>query len=158
MTVSWTGSEDSTIVYFEIATNESFEELEDAGSTLGRDHQATWRANHDLQNGLTYYWRARRENGPFSTASQFSVEAPVFVSPNPFSYYDGQLTFHNLPSGAVLEVFTPSGDRVVSLIPGGAEYQWNVLNSSGEKLGPGVYLYYVRLSDEIIKNKFVVVR
>ncbi len=82
----------------------------------------------------------------------------MFVSPNPFSYYDGSLVFHNLPEGAVVDIFTASGDRVASLQPTGSQYEWKVLNSSGEKLGPGVYLYYVRVNDNIIKDKFVVVR
>lgn len=157
-TISWSGSTDSTLVYFEISTDPDFEKIVDTGSKLGTNRQASWRPNRDLENGRVYYWRARRENAGFSEASEFSVKAPVFVSPNPFSYYDGTLIFHNLPPGAVVEVFTASGDRVADFQPASSEFEWEVLNSSGERLGPGVYLYYVRLEDEVIKNKFVVVR
>jgi hypothetical protein len=157
-TVSWSGSSDSTIVYFEIATDTDFKNVVDAGSTLGHKRQASWQATRALENGRTYYWRARRENAGFSDAAKFTVTTPVFVSPNPFSYYDGSLVFHNLPEGAVVDIFTASGDRVASLQPTGSQYEWKVLNSSGEKLGPGVYLYYVRVNDNIIKDKFVVVR
>ncbi len=158
LSVGWSGGDDSALVYFEIATDSDFREIIDAGNAVGSDRQASWRPNQDLEAGVTFYWRAQRINGPYSEVRYFSIEAPVFVSPNPFSYLDGAITFHNIPTGALVEIFTPSGDRVISLQPDSNEFQWQVLNSSGEKLGPGVYLYYVRVDNEIIKDKFVVVR
>ncbi len=157
LTIAWSGSGTSNC-QFELATDSGFVTIIDGGTVVGENGTATWTPTRPLENGVTYHWRAKREGGGYSAGSSFTVSAPVFVSPNPFSYLDGQITIHNLPPDARFEVFTSSGDRVIEIRNIEGDYNWNGLNENGEKLGSGVYLYYVRFSDKTYSDKFIVVR
>lgn len=156
--VNWAGGHDTSLCFFEVAFDSGFVNIADAGSAVGLSRTAEWTPSQPLENGKTYHWRARREDGGFGSSASFSVNAAVFVSPNPFSYLDGDLTVHNLPAGSRLEVYTTSGELVAQIDGLSGNYSWNVRNSAGEKLASGVYLYYVKVGDNTIADKFVVVR
>ena len=155
--VTWSGS-GSSVCQFELATDAGFSTIIDGGSVVGDNGAAVWTANRPLENGKTYHWRVKREQSGYSQGAAFSVSANIFLSPNPFSYLDGVITIHNLPPASRFEVYTPSGDKVVELDNLSGDYSWNVLNSSGEKLGSGVFLYYIRFGDKTVADKFIVVR
>ena len=74
------------------------------------------------------------------------ADAPeVIAFPNPFFPEDGPLTFHNLPEGSSLRIFSPSGELVRSLSPeGGRKVIWKGDNDAGYLVGSGVYLYVVK--------------
>lgn len=154
---TWSGS-GSAVCHFELSTDADFNAIIDGGTVTGENGEAIWRPTRPLDNGSTYYWRAKREQSGYSSVSSFTVSAAIFLSPNPFSYLDGAITLHNLPTGSKFEVYTPSGDKVVELENLSGDYQWNVLNAGGEKLGSGVFLYYIRYDDKTVADKFIVVR
>lgn len=156
--IAWSGSRDTMLCFFEIALDSAFANPVDAGSVIGHSRSAEWSPNSALENELTYYWRARLENIGFGQVASFVISAQVFVSPNPFSYLVGELTIHNLPPGSKFEVYTPAGELVARLEDLNGNFNWNVRNVAGEKLAPGVYLYYVRVGDRTIADKFIVVR
>ncbi|MCX6831863.1 MAG: hypothetical protein NT028_06960 [candidate division Zixibacteria bacterium] len=155
--VTWSGSS-SSVCQFELAIDADFSTIIDGGSVIGDQGAAVWTANRPLENGKTYFWRVKREQSGYSEGAAFSVSANIFLSPNPFSYLDGVITIHNLPPASRFEVYTPSGEKVVELDNLSGDYAWNVLNSSGEKLGSGVFLYYIRFNDKTVADKFIVVR
>lgn len=156
--ISWTNSPDTVACLFEVSSDSQFHEIYEAGSVAGFGGAAEWVPQRPLENESTYYWRAKIAGGGYSETASFTVSSPIFVSPNPFSYLDGEITFHNLPEGSRLEVYTPSGDKVYEAENLGGDYKWNVLNRSGERLGSGVFLYYVIFDEDRIGDKFIVVR
>jgi hypothetical protein len=155
--VTWSGS-GSSVCQFELSMDADFSTIIDGGSVVGENGAAMWTANRPLENGKTYYWRVNREQSGYSKSAAFSVSANIFLSPSPFSYLDGVITIHNLPPASRFEVYTPSGDKVVELENLSGDYDWNVLNSNGEKLASGVFLYYIRFADKTVADKFIVVR
>ncbi len=156
--IGWVGVSDTVACSFELAKDRQFIDLVDAGVVVGTHGSAEWSARRELTNGVTYFWRAKLASGGYSALAEFSISSPIFVSPNPFSYLDGEMTFHNLPAGSRIEVFTPSGDRVVTIDDLSGEFRWDVRNPSGEKLAPGVFLYYVRFEGQTLADKFIIVR
>ena len=155
--VTWSGS-GSSVCQFDLATDAGFSTIIDGGSVVGDQGAAVWTANRPLENGQTYHWRVKREQSGYSQGAVFSVSANIYLSPVPFSYLDGNITIHNLPPASRFEVYTPSGDKVVELDNLSGDYSWNVLNSNGEQLGSGVFLYYIRFNDKTVADKFIVVR
>ncbi|MGB5107780.1 MAG: hypothetical protein WBP42_13815 [Candidatus Zixiibacteriota bacterium] len=156
--ISWANSADTVACLFEVASDSQFEDIYEVGSVAGFGGSAEWVPQRQLENESTYYWRAKISGGGYSETASFTISSPIFVSPNPFSYLDGEITFHNLPDNSRLEVYTPSGDKVFEAASVSGDYRWNALNQSGERLGSGVFLYYVMFDDERIGDKFIVVR
>lgn len=156
--IGWSGDRDTIACTFEVSRDRDFVDLFDAGIVVGYSGSARWTPQRALENETIYYWRAKLATDGYSETAKFTVSSPVFVSPNPFSYLDGELVFRNLPPGSRLEIFTASGDRIVAFDNLSGEYHWDVRNPSGEKLAPGVFLYYVRFDDKTIADKFIVVR
>jgi hypothetical protein len=150
MAISWSGAVDtSSVCVFELAQAVTFDEILAAGTTKSSGNEASWTPEDILTEGM-YYWRAKRGNSDYSATASFSVVAPIFVSPVPFSYDFESMTVHNLPA---------SGDRVVQLENLSGDFNWDVRNSSGEKLASDPYLWYVRLDGKTISmGKFIVKR
>ena len=156
--ISWSGEPDnSTICLFELATSNSFEDLLLAGNVKSGGNTAAWTPDLVLSEGV-YYWRARRGESDYSKTASFSVVAPIYVSPNPFGYSEEGVVVHNLPAGSKFEVFTASGDQVAEIDNLSGNFTWDVRNSAGEKLGSGVFLWYVRLVDKTVSGKLIVQR
>ncbi len=88
----------------------------------------------------------------------------VYVYPNPVrsnSQFEG-MRFANLTRQATIEVLTVSGRKVVQLeeTDGDGGYEWNLIDQSGKRIAPGVYLYRVYTDDLEMKDflgKFTVV-
>jgi hypothetical protein len=149
---------DTVACLFEIAYDENFRAIHEAGNAAGFGNIAEWIPKRALENESTYYWRAKVADGGYSESASFSVSSPIFASPNPFSYLDGEITFHNLPEDSRLEVYTPSGDKVAEINNLAGDFRWDARNSSGERLGSGVFLYYVSFDGQRFGDKIIVVR
>ncbi len=156
--INWNGSNDTVACVFELDYDGDFADLYDGGIVAGFSGVAQWIPGRALENESTYYWRAKVANSSYAEAVRFSVSSPIYASPNPFSYLDGELTIHNLPEGAKLEVFTPSGDKVIEIENLAGDFKWDVRNSAGERLGSGVFLYYVTFGGQKFGDKIIVVR
>ena len=151
-------NDDTVACLFEIGLDNSFSAIHEAGNVVGYNGFAEWIPKRELENESTYYWRAKVSDGGYSDVASFSVNSPIFASPNPFSYLDGEITFHNLPENSRLEVYTPSGDKVAEINNLVGDFRWDVRNSSGERLASGVFLYYVTFDGQRFGDKFIVVR
>jgi len=93
------------------------------------------------------------------------VEFPLLqavVYPNPFipsESFDGNVKFANLVPGALIEIYTLSGEFVVSLQPVTTKGRWNLRNKHGSEVSPGVYYYVIKnmYSGEKIRGKLFVI-
>lgn len=155
--ISWVGATDSSICVFEIARDIEFVDLVSGGSVRGSGTAAEWVPDEPLTEGR-FYWRAKRGESGYSKVNAFTVAAPIYLSPTQFTYDLEGLTLHNLPAGSRFEVFTASATRVYERENLAGEYVWDGRNANGEKLGPGVFLWYVRYDDKNISGKFIVIR
>lgn len=156
--ISWSGAADSSsICLFELSTSSTFDELLQAGNVTSGGNTAVWTPDIILSEGV-YYWRAKHGESDYSVTASFSIVAPIFVSPNPFGYGQDGVVVHNLPAGSKFEVYTASGDQVAEIENLSGNFLWDVRNSAGEKLGSGVFLWYVRLVDKTITGKLIVQR
>lgn len=156
--IGWNSPNDTVACLFEVALDDNFYSIHEAGNVAGFNGIAEWLPKRPLENESTYYWRAKIADGGYSPSARFSINSPIYASPNPFSYLDGEITFHNLPEGSRFEVFTPSGDKVVDIADLSGDFRWDVRNSSGERLGSGVFLYYVSFDGQRFGDKIIVVR
>jgi hypothetical protein len=52
------------------------------------------------------------------------------------------------------------GDLVFSVSDLDASYNWDVVNSSGNKISPGLYLYYIQneTGEQVASGKVIIVR
>jgi len=87
----------------------------------------------------------------------------VKVYPNPAVLPSGpDISFTNLPEGAVINILKPSGELIKSLSGGtpGGRALWNGTNSSGYLVGSGVYFYMVadRKGQYYASGKIAVIR
>ena len=89
-------------------------------------------------------------------------EPGVRVFPNPWraEQSEGFLTFSGIGRGAEIRVFDSSGRQLVTLrlsINAG-ELRWDVRDSGGQRLAPGIYLYEVVEAGQRTVGKFAVLR
>ena len=97
----------------------------------------------------------------------------VTVVPNPYvvssqyneEVYGNRLLFDKLPKNCTIKIFTVTGELVETLIHGSdnnlsGSIPWDLKNSDGELVYPGLYFYTVEaegLNDNKI-GKFVIIR
>ncbi len=103
----------------------------------------------------------------------------VWVAPNPYKgshiaeyggkvnpesglkFYPRKMWFMNLPvEGAGIDIYTLGGDHVVSIkhSPGSDKYEWDMRNKYSQEIVSGVYLFVVETDDDMIIDKFVVLK
>ncbi len=85
------------------------------------------------------------------SASQADL-SQVYVYPNPYQgndFFDG-VRFANLVERCTVTVYTPSGRTVVTLEEGDGDggLEWNLRNTAGERVRPGMYLFRVEAEGE----------
>jgi hypothetical protein len=109
------------------------------------------------------------EIGARESVTQEDVDN-VYVAPNPYrgessfdSVYDEEtIYFKNLPSPCDISIYTVTGklvDKFSFIDTGGAgQYPWHLKNSSGEKIAPGLYIFYVKSEGKSEVGKFAIVR
>lgn len=96
------------------------------------------------QNGAPMLDKA----GNVATFSEFKPDNTLaFVYPNPYRFhteFDG-IRFANLSQQATVHVYTASGRKVVTLLEndGDGGLQWNMVDTWGERIAPGMYLFRV---------------
>ncbi len=78
----------------------------------------------------------------------------IITYPNPASK---EITFRNLPKGAVLKIYNINSEEVFRTKLGDkTSYRWALKNKAGEKLSSGIYLYTVH-SENFKKNGKIVI-
>ena len=81
----------------------------------------------------------------------------VRIVPNPFkgsaawsaTKIAQEIEFQNLPSSARIDIFTLSGDHIITLYhkePASGSLRWNLLTKNGFLVSPGIYL--AKISDK----------
>ncbi|HUO58575.1 MAG TPA: hypothetical protein VMV05_10415 [bacterium] len=102
-------------------------------------------------------------NTPTVTATNTPTSTPTcqpFVWPDPFnSRYanDGALKFSCLPPGAMVHIYTLSGEEVTSLGAWEGWVEWNGKNKNGTPASTGVYFYVVQRDNKVLsRGKFLV--
>lgn len=102
------------------------------------------------------------------------IAAPAFnldnllVYPNPFKpnagnietgTWDNGIIFGNLPADTKIEIFTITGDKLLSeRLTAGGNWKWDVKNSDGEKVASGIYVYLVRHGTDKKTGRLVVIK
>ena len=68
--------------------------------------------------------------------------------------------FTELPGEGSIKIFTVVGEEVIHLRfgPGDLSLEWNITNSSGEKVSTGVYLFLITGPSHQTKGKLIVIR
>jgi hypothetical protein len=150
------------IYYFEVSEDSTFVSRVFSGP-IEEDNSGTtsWEVSEPLKSGRTYFWRSRANNSPYSDMSAFTVDANVYMAPNPFQPHAGhvQATVFNMAPSGILTITTITNDVVVMLDGNSSGVvTWDVTNNNGEKLASDVYLCYYRDNDKVDRFKFVVIR
>ncbi len=110
-----------------------------------------------LQDSQNYIWRAAASDGEFvsdyTDTAGFVVfdlttgepdDEEVYAYPNPFSFTDDGGARFLLPNHPVdLLIQTVAGETVLIASEVSGEWFWKGHNGSGNKVSPGVYLWYV---------------
>jgi len=120
----------------------------------------TWDVTVPLTSGTTYYWRSRANNSPYSGTSSFTVDAEVFIAPNPYKGKRGNSVriFNMAPEGTLtVTTITNQPLRVINGNSNGVVY-WDVTDANGRRLGSDVYLCYYQDGTRNINFKFAVIR
>ena len=94
----------------------------------------------------------------------------ISVVPNPYKIsskfneptHSNRLRFTHLPQKCVIKIYTISGEFVDEIIHNdaidGNEY-WDLKNSSGKKVAPGLYIYIVQADNgKSLTSKFAIIR
>ena len=97
----------------------------------------------------------------FSTSQDDLAE--VYVYPNPYQgndLFEG-VRFANLVERCTVTVYTASGREVATLeeVDGDGGVEWDLRNTAGERVRPGVYMYRVEAEDvEEVVGTFSILR
>ena len=86
----------------------------------------------------------------------------VFTYPNPFRPDLGVngITFANLTRQAEIQIFTSQGIKVKNLqeTNGDGGIEWDLLNTDGQPVSSGIYIYRVKSGDNSVMGKLAIVR
>ena len=144
----------------------------DTSDTL---YSAGWNAG-DLIGETACALRAVAQDVAGNTSGVVSVSgftvtgSKVFVYPNPYYPLSGsrEAHFKNIPEQGILNIFTVSGEKVISLkddgdnaddTAGDGLISWDGHNSHGSTVASGIYLYLVTKDGErSASGKFAVIR
>ncbi|MCX8092531.1 MAG: T9SS type A sorting domain-containing protein, partial [Candidatus Goldbacteria bacterium] len=89
-------------------------------------------------------------------------EEPIIVYPNPFKLSDSKfIKFVNLPPNCSVQIYTLSGERVISLnIFAGSRVVWDAKNVKGREVSPGIYYYvvYNKYSKQVVRGKLFIIK
>jgi hypothetical protein len=95
-----------------------------------------------------------------NSPTQFSVSQNY---PNPFSTSTLIEYELDMPAMTELVIYNTSGQRVNSLVkqyatPGRYSVMWNGLDANGERLSDGVFFYALKVGDDVIHKKMMMIR
>ena len=138
-------------------------------------------ANYKIQTGvLGQAVSGSAHSSNYSNSGGFSNQAAAlanppaanlseaYVYPNPFkpnspgSFQASKLTFKHLPATATIKIFAITGKQVAELHKTDVSvdsYEWNGVNTDGQKLASGVYLFFMTAPNGgKARGKFAVIR
>lgn len=153
---------DENLYFFEVSVDSSFVNRIYSGPVEENMMGTTaWEISVPLQTGQTYYWRSRANNSPYSEVSTFTVDAEVYIAPNPFKPSAGHdlVTVYNMAPEGILTITTVANE-VVKIINGNPTGQvaWNVTGDNGQTLASDVYLCYYKDGEKVNRFKFAIIR
>ncbi len=115
-----------------------------------------------------------QNSGGFADPARAMSQPPAadlsdaYVYPNPFKpnspgrFQAAGITFKHLPAEATIKIFEITGRQVAELHKTDRtvdKYEWSAVNSDGQKLASGVYIYYITSPGAgRAKGKFAVIR
>jgi len=95
-----------------------------------------------------YYVNPSRHPPLESNTAYYPSDLPV-IYPNPFSSakaIGGVLKIDNLVPGSTIQIYTLSGEIVMSLTAKNIKITWDGKNRYGHKVSPGIYYYIIKSS------------
>jgi len=144
---------------FQVAPEAAFSLLIDS-ATVSRERGSTtsWQVSQKLAGNCTYFWRAAGSGQSYESFSSFKVELKAYAYPNPFIPARSEHTvFTGIPVGADLILTTVSGDIIKRWTDtDGSDIAWDGTSASGNPIASGVYLWYVKGTDQ--KGKIAIIR
>jgi hypothetical protein len=177
-TVHWT-TNNPTDAQVRYGTTPSYGQTTPLDSQLGNSHSVLLTS---LAAKTTYYYQVRSQDrlrnvvtsqGQFMTSYQgaplpgTSIVTPsalaVAVYPNPWRSdkhaAHPSITFRGLAAATTIKIFTVSGRKVAEIQTDGPTADWNLLNTSGEKVASGVYVYLITdKAGDKVKGKVAVIK
>jgi uncharacterized repeat protein (TIGR01451 family) len=110
-----------------------------------------------------YYTPATGRHPALNTSIIQYPEALPVVFPNPFNKstaVNGELKFANVPPGSTIQIYTLSGERVISMEVKYVRAAWDGKNSAGREVSSGIYFYVIKNmhSLETITGKFFIIK
>lgn len=154
------GENDLNKYYFEVATDSLFVNM--VATSYGVDQQdgehTEWKSNRVLQPDQKYFWRASLNHDSYSKTTEFEVAPKPHVYPNPFEIDKApQVVFTDVPPGSTLILTTVAGETVKRWAnTTGDDIVWDGITDYGNKVAPGVYLWFVEDSD--VSGKLMVTK
>lgn len=149
-------------------------------SMLVNGRASTVSPNYNIQAGVlgqgvsgkaqssSYHISDRFENRVAPTVSATAANlSAAYVYPNPFKpnspgrFQADKITFKHLPAEVTIRIFAITGKQVAELhkTDETVDYEWNAVNSDGQKLASGVYIYFITAPDgDKTTGKFAIIR
>jgi len=111
--------------------------------------------NSNMNSGNFYHFEMI--SNPINPVS--STDIRVFPQPFLLSNSQEYLQFDQVPENANLSIFNSQGNHIITLTgnPGTQRVIWDLKNSQGNRVGSGVYMYYVNSPEIQYQGKFVVI-
>ena len=103
-------------------------------------------ASADYNDG--YYNLPEFRHPAIKSDQSFYPEGQIVVFPNPFNSataVNGTLKFANMVPGALMQIYTLTGELVYAVDIGhNVKYYWNLKNRHGSAVSPGIYYWVVK--------------
>lgn len=148
--------------YFQVDSGVQFDEPLQSGPVPKSSGTTTgWQAAEPLAVGGAYYWRVSSNGAIWTSPLAFTAVLDIHPYPNPFKPSLGHttITFTNLTAESEITISTISGQIILRADSiGPQDWVWDVKNSSGDDLAPGVYLYNIDFPGGSVAGKIMVVR
>lgn len=77
---------------------------------------------------------------------------PIHIWPNPFNpdFGSGYLHVSNVPTGTSLDLYTVSGEKVISVPEIGGNIQWDGRNKGHWMTATGLYYYVIKNGSQVL--------
>ena len=137
--------------YFQLSSESDFYDPIETSDAIPEEEgdQTRWQVTSELEPGQTYYWRVRVNYYAFSDAASFTIGSKIIAYPNPVSFLKGDDITFQLPDEPVdLLIQSVSGETVLVKNGISGEWHWTGHNELGNIVSVGVYLWFIRNSDQ----------
>ncbi|MCS7073459.1 MAG: hypothetical protein NZ108_03225, partial [Bacteroidia bacterium] len=95
----------------------------------------------------------------FEESGESASDAYVYPNPVRKQHITQGLTFANLPRNSIIHILKVDGTHIQRLVEteGDGGIQWDMRDKGGNRIAPGVYLYWIEVpGKETVKKQFVV--